>query len=158
MPELVSTRAFIRVLRSPPRVSRCAATGTALVLASWLLAVGCTSPLRAVEPSGDVVVTERDAGGEVGITRGATLIVRLSAQLGTGYSWQISENDPSHLRLLGPPSLERSGNDQPGATQEQVFRFVAEKPGTTPLMLRYRRPWEPDAPPARTFSVHVRIR
>lgn len=125
-------------------------------MASWLLALGCASPVLAVEPPKAVVVTERDADREVTIAPGATLIVRLGTRLGTGYGWQIAENDSSRLRAAGPPELEGSSSE-PGAAQRQVFRFIAQKAGSTSLAFRYVRPWEPEEVSARTFRIDVRI-
>ena len=128
-----------------------------LIVWFWLLVMGCAASVPGIEGSNVVVVTERDANREVMLTTGATLIVRLGAQLGTGYGWQIAENDASVLKPAGPPELEGSG-DKPGATQQQIFRFTAEKPGTTRLAFRYVRPWEQEERPARTFRADVRIR
>ena len=128
-----------------------------LVVGSWLLALSCTPSVPAGERPHDVVVTERDADREVSVASGGTLVVRLGAQLGTGYGWQIAENDPSRLKPPGRPELEGSGGAPPGGAQDQVFRFAAMKPGTVRLVLRYARPWEPDAP-AKSFRIDVRIR
>jgi predicted secreted protein len=37
------------------------------------------------------------------------------------------------------------------------FRFRAVRSGTDTLKLVYRRPWEKEQSPARTFLVHIRV-
>lgn len=39
-----------------------------------------------------------------------------------------------------------------------ALTFRALAPGRTELRLAYRRPWEKDAPPGKTFRVEVVIR
>ena len=104
-----------------------------------------------------MVVTERDANREVTLASGATLVVSLRVQGGTGYGWEITHNDPSRLKPSGPPQLEVSDKVRPGAAQQQIFRFTAAKTGTTRLALHYVRPWEQEKTPAKTFSIEVRI-
>jgi len=127
-----------------------------LAVGSWLLVIACTSGPRVERPT-EMVVGERDANREVRIASGDRLIVRLGAQLGTGYGWQIVENDPSRLEPSGRPDLETSKGDIPGGSQYQRFRFTARKPGMVRLVLRYARPWEQKEPGARTFRLDVRI-
>lgn len=84
-----------------------------------------------------------------------TLVVRLSGNPTTGYSWSVKRT-PAPLRLIDTtyrPS--RPGRLGQGGTF--VFRFEAKR-GSGVLGLVYRRPWEKGKSPLRTFSVTVRVR
>jgi inhibitor of cysteine peptidase len=104
-----------------------------------------------------VTVTDKDNGREIGIGTGGTLILRLEAEPGTGYSWQVVQIDRDLLKAQGEPVFEEPEREQPGGTQHQVFRFTAQAPGLAVLKLEYRRTWEKGVAPAKTFSVKLNI-
>jgi predicted secreted protein len=54
------------------------------------------------------------------------------------------------------PSVEGAGGP-PGKPGVRHFHFEAFEPGTVELELEYRRSWEAGKPPARRFSLHVRV-
>jgi len=101
-----------------------------------------------VELSGD------DNGRRLDLPPGATLVVRLAGQPGTGYTWQVSRT-PANLTLLG--AEQEGGGRLPGGTSMQVFRFRAEGAGTGEVELSYRRPWEKDAAPLSQFRATVAV-
>jgi len=105
----------------------------------------------------EVFITEKDSGKKVALKTGSTLIVKLEARPGTGYSWRISKNDPARLRLQGEARMERPDNDTLDGTDYQVFSFTAASEGNVRLELVYQRPWEKDAPPAKTFAADIEI-
>lgn len=84
-----------------------------------------------------------------------TLVVRLPGNPTTGYRWSASRV-PQALRLRTstyvPALPKRLGQ---GGTF--VFRF-AVRPGSGTLRLIYRRPWETNKAPLRTFSLTVQAR
>jgi inhibitor of cysteine peptidase len=77
-------------------------------------------------------------------------------QAGTGFSWEVSKNDAALMEMKAKPSIERMG-DKPGGAQLQVFRFQAKAAGKNDLELIYRRPFEKDKEPARTFKLTIQI-
>jgi len=77
---------------------------------------------------------------------------------GTGYSWQIIKNDPDKLKSLGDSVLKPIEAEAPGASENQVFRFLAQNLGSTMLELHYLRPWERNLPPLKTYKINVQIR
>lgn len=103
-----------------------------------------------------VTITEKHHGTTVDLKQGATLIVRLEAAPGTGYGWQIIQNDATKLKLIGEPVFESAGQ-KAGGTEHEVFHFRALATGTTTLKLHYLRPWEKDTPPLKTYQVKARI-
>jgi uncharacterized lipoprotein YbaY/predicted secreted protein/heat shock protein HslJ len=107
-------------------------------------------------PPADVTLTNSDNGASVGLKAGQTLAVRLDSNPTTGYSWQVAEVDGAVLKQQGEPQFFRPADAPLGAGGVQVFRFVATA-GQTRLTLVYRRPFEPNVPPADTFSVQVAV-
>ncbi len=71
-----------------------------------------------------VTVTDTDNTGEVNLNPGDTLVVRLSSNPSTGYSWSVAQNDASLLRPLGNRYVRSLGKLM-GAPGYQVFRFKA---------------------------------
>lgn len=105
-----------------------------------------------------VNVTDKDNDGKVNLTKGSMLIVRLEAQLGTGFGWQVVKNSSNGLRQLGKPGLETTDSSSLGRIEVQVFRFKPRQAGSYELELHYKRPWEKDRKPAKTFRLTVRVR
>jgi len=83
--------------------------------------------------------------------------VRLDSNPTTGYSWQVSAVNGAVLRQQGDPQFLRPVDAPLGAGGVLIFRFVAASAGQTRLALVYRRPFEPNAKPADTFSVQVTV-
>ena len=125
-----------------------------------LLLVACASalalmPHRAI--AGMSTVTEADNGRELTLSRGDTLEVSLPATSGTGYTWQpVPIADP-----LAKPVGEmkfKTDHAMPGASGNQVFRFLLDASGTGTIEMRYVRPWEKDTPPAKVFKILLIVR
>jgi predicted secreted protein len=108
------------------------------------------------EPA-DITLTNSDSGAPVSIKAGQTLAVRLDSNPSTGYVWQVRQADGAVLILQGDPQYIAPADAPPGAGGVQVFRFTAATAGQSTLTLVYRRPFEPDAAPAQTFSVQVTV-
>jgi len=104
-----------------------------------------------------ITVTDRDSSRTVKLAKGDTLAIKLEAQLGTGYGWQVVKSDTTRLKSLGEPLVE-PGQGLPGGVEHQVFRFVALRSGSCTVELHYLRPWEKDTPPAKTYQIKVQIR
>jgi inhibitor of cysteine peptidase len=104
-----------------------------------------------------VAVEQKASGSLVAIAQGATLVLRLKSNPTTGYSWQIATHDATLLRPIGPPRYVRPQTLRMGAGGYQEFRFEARATGETTLTLNYARPFEKNAPPARTYSLTLNI-
>src|SRR5262249_61437944 len=78
------------------------------------------------------------------------LVVRLPAQLGTGFSWAVIRRKGDVLRLT-QQRTESAGQLRPGGPEEQVFVFAPQASGSEEVELAYRRPWGKDPEPARIF-------
>lgn len=117
----------------------------------------CTSAQRNENP---VKVTINENGKQLDLQKGQLLEVVLPVSLGTGFSWRVSTIPDALLRTKGQPEIQKSETDGPktGGTDLQVFRFEAGDAGTAKLELQYARPWEKDKPPAKTYSLTIKVR
>ncbi|MGA2905365.1 MAG: protease inhibitor I42 family protein [Candidatus Korobacteraceae bacterium] len=105
-----------------------------------------------------VSIADEDNSKDVDLTSGGTLIVKLKSNPSTGYSWAVA-GDPSPLKLQKTSYRKNTASSKAvGAPGVQVFRFNASSAGMATLHLSYRRSWEYDVPPAKTFSVRVNVR
>jgi inhibitor of cysteine peptidase len=103
------------------------------------------------------ILSEADNEANVTIAKGSTLVIRLAANPSTGYSWQLG-GDPK-LLSLDPTKFEPAKSDKRlvGSPEVQVMQFKAKDSGTASLVLEYRRPWEKNVAPAKTFKVQVTV-
>ncbi len=144
-----------RELFSPQLVRR----AFAVVLAFASISAITTLPAADAKNADSVVtVTEADNGKDVDLTTGQTLQVKLKSIPGTGYAWTL-DGDPAPLKLTKSFS-QRSKNTtgMAGAPQMSVFQLSANSAGVATLTFIYRRAWEYDVAPAKTFSIRVNVR
>lgn len=97
---------------------------------------------------------ETDAGSRLYLTEGDTLIVRLAATPSTGFGWAVLRNAPL-LKQAGDPRFEPPPQGMPGAEGAQILEFQVTAPGTAWLELGYKRPFEKESKPTKTWSVFV---
>lgn len=97
-------------------------------------------------------------GSQKELARGQTVVVALDSNPTTGYSWAVSEVDQNVLRQVGDPSYQSANTNLTGAGGVETFRFEAANAGLTTLKLVYRRPWETNIAPIKTFTVQVAVR
>jgi len=124
------------------------------------LTVACV-PASLSEQSGPdklaiVTLSESQNGSTIELSSGSKLVVRLPAQMGTGYVWAVVKQDEKVLRLAGK-NIE-SNHNLPGGTDAQVFDFSPVSVGSAEVEFAYKQPWQRDQPPARTFRFHVVVR
>ena len=133
-----------------------------LVAAVWVALVlapaGATTQTHKEKPSANSLVTVTDAenGKDLDLAPGQSLQVKLKMVAGTGYAWTV-DGDPTPLKLT-KTFKQQSHPGRPGAQQLAVFNFDASSAGMTRLTLVYRRSWEYNVPPAKTFTLHVNVR
>jgi predicted secreted protein len=136
--------------------SRYAATGARRTALGVILLLVTTS-MCAGSPAPTRVLTDADAGAHIQVDVRTTLLIRLSARLGTGYSWQVAQRDAACLAEGAPAGVERSPSQPPGAPEYQVFTFQPIKACLTHLELDYARSWEKTAKPAKVFAIDIEI-
>src|SRR6266702_3775821 len=103
-------------------------------------------------------VTEKDNEGKVTVIKGKELLVSLDIIQGTGYTWEVAKKDDKQLEKVGDPTIEKAQKGVVGGKAQQVFRFKAAEKGDTTLELNYRRPFEKDKDPAKTFKIKVTVK
>jgi len=124
--------------------------------------IGCsakrTSVAMAANPGQAITITEQDSGKTISMATGQTLFVGLASNPSTGYQWML-QGTPAPLELA---KSDFAGDPQqsnvPGAGGTQQLQLTAKAAGTVVLTLEYRRPWEKDVPPARTYAVTVVVK
>jgi inhibitor of cysteine peptidase len=102
-------------------------------------------------------VKDKEKSGKVKLAVGDTLEVRLPSNRSTGFSWQIARVAKGKLNPLGKPMYVQPKEPRPGAGGVEVFRFTAGAPGKSDLELVYKRPFEKDKSPAKTYKLSVEI-
>lgn len=126
-----------------------------LFWATVVLAMFC----GACSPDEEPVVkqaSESDNGKTIELQTGQRLRLVLEANPSTGYTWELQPGDAA-LRLLGEPEY-RADSEALGSGGEMSFLFAAEAPGDVALRLVYRRPFEKDKPPEKTFELTVKVK
>jgi predicted secreted protein/N-acetylneuraminic acid mutarotase len=108
----------------------------------------------------EVNVNEEDDGMEFVLKLGQVLVVTLESNPSTGYSWEVVENQDSILEQIGEAEykpVEQTDPPMVGAGGWEIFRFKATSAGQETLNLVYRRSWETDVEPIKTFSIDVTV-
>lgn len=127
--------------------------GAVLGMAGVSLSYGDSVP--ASQPR-ITVINEKDNGRKLCLKRGEILAVRLQAQFGTGYRWELRKPPASRLKLIGQ-SVESAPPGNESGYETQVFRFEARSAGNFTIRLDHVRPWEKGIDPLKTFSVSGKI-
>ncbi len=100
------------------------------------------------------LLTEANAGGSVIVTPNDIVTVKLEGNATTGYRWETKDIDEEIARPYGEPAYTSHGT-QPGASGTFTMQYRAIATGRTKILLVYRRPFEKDAAPARTYEFQL---
>lgn len=109
---------------------------------------------RAWAQMATITLSEAQDGSTVQLPHNSSLVVRLPAQLGTGFSWAVMKQN-GHAVRLSKDYVETGHDSLPGGKEAQVFVFAPIGAGAEDIELAYRQPWLQNQPPARTFHIHV---
>jgi inhibitor of cysteine peptidase len=104
---------------------------------------------------------ESDNGRTVKLAAGESLEIALSENPTTGYRWQHAKQaaeDDSSPCSFATDAFEPDRAGMPGAGGVHRWQLHAVEPGVCKIELEYRRSWEKDKPPERTFRIHVEVR
>lgn len=129
----------------------------AILGATFGAAALCAAGTRAGATPSARRLTEADAGRAVDLAVGDRLEIALPGNPTTGFQWEIGALDHAVVRPLGQPHFAPSSTAI-GAGGVVTLRFEAVAPGTATVRLDYRRPFEKDVPPARTFSATATVK
>jgi inhibitor of cysteine peptidase len=133
-----------------------------MLAAACLCSAGYVPSLGAAELGSSlsghtITVGDAENGRAITLSRGDELVVSLTSNPSTGYTWRIARDDPARLKPLGAPSYERPSESILGGAGRQVFRFRAESSGTAALTLDYSRPWEKNVQAAKTYQLRLNV-
>ena len=103
-----------------------------------------------------VTVTDRDNNETIDLNTGDTLVLRLTSNPSTGYSWRITQNNDALLAPQGQPAYVPAASGLIGAQGTQVFTFTAAATGGDALTLSYQRP-NSGSQDANTFHLRAVI-
>ena len=71
-----------------------------------------------------------------------------------GYLWKI-ESLPDAIQLLGTENKKPVGDEKPGDSTSQTFRFRARETGDYKIQFALGRPWENKAIEITTVTVRI---
>lgn len=80
--------------------------------------------------------------------------IELVGNASTGYTWQVMPFDSTVIEQVGEPEFE-SNDGRIGSAGAITFKFQTIAAGQTDLLLVYRRKWEENEPPAKTFEMKI---
>ena len=101
-------------------------------------------------------LSESDQGAVVQARTGDLIEVRLHEMPAGGYRWVVDSSPDPVLEALDEKFEFAEG--RVGAVNTACFRFRVKAIGTGPIRLSYRRPWEKDEPPLKTYEATVEAR
>jgi predicted secreted protein len=94
---------------------------------------------------------------QIRVLAGQEFSITLHANHTTGYSWRlVTTLDPANLKLIGNV-YNVSTSHSLGAPGVEVWTFGTAAKGTVQLHFELVRPWDKDAPPAKTADYSVVI-
>ncbi len=107
----------------------------------------------------DYSIDFSDNGSTTKISTGDTLTVELEANPSTGYLWIFGAPfDPNLLVMTSESYTKPEGSKgMVGVPVKRVMTFKAIAPGSTGLKLDYRRPWERNEKPVKSFELLIQI-
>jgi inhibitor of cysteine peptidase len=123
------------------------------LLLAWLLLFPLA--VMACDPT-VVTVTKAQHERNISLKVGDILQVELPAIAGTGYSWVEEATGTPYLKLISQ-TVRPDKEGRVGGPVTQVWRFKAEKPGTTEIKMGYCRPWEGLYTSKDHFLIKLRI-
>lgn len=74
----------------------------------------------------------------------------------TGYRWEYNIVNNTVAKISGDRYINTAPPDVVGAAGERVLSFVGLKPGTTKIILSYKRSWENE--PIRVITLNLTVK
>jgi len=111
---------------------------------------------KASEEVAPVILTEENDGETITMQVGQELHIFLGGNPTTGYMWASEGLDSKFLALAEEPEYS-AASDAIGSGGEFDFFFTMKAPGETVVTLEYKRSFEKEVEPIRTFSVKLLV-
>lgn len=119
------------------------------------LALAFSPAGAAINPHSPVFI-DTDAANGITVRAGEDFFIALQSNATTGYSW--TQTLPSDLIVAYEGNVTQPPESNLlGAPGQQIFIYHANRTGTATIVLSYSRPFEPDAPPAKTLTYTVTV-
>ncbi len=136
----------------------CSVFALAVIAMGGAVMLGAAAGQSSSAHSSILNITEPDNGKDIDLPSGQTLQIKLKSNAGTGFAWSLS-GDPTPLKLIKTYTQHnKNTSGRAGAPLTSVFQLQAASAGLSNVTLVYRRSWEYNVPPAKTFSVRVNVR
>ncbi len=126
-----------------------------LVVVLVVLGIGIIGIVLLMQPR-QLTLTEADAGKTVQAHPGDHILIQLSANATTGFSWAIDKMDTTILALQ-QESYTPSPGGALGSGGTAVFTFIAQRAGTTQVQLKYWRSWEGDSSIVKRYDITIQV-
>jgi inhibitor of cysteine peptidase len=98
---------------------------------------------------------ETYSGRAVVLAVDGVLQITLAENRTTGFQWSVkSDSEPACMLILDE---SQGAAGPPGKAGTHRWQFRGVRSGTGEIELEYRRPWEKDATPSKTFRLRVRV-
>jgi inhibitor of cysteine peptidase len=124
-----------------------------------VLCVGIAHQAAGNADEKTVTITDKDKDAKVDLAKGDKLVVKLPANPSTGFTWVVASEKSDILKAPEKPMFEKDKNAKGvGAGGTQVFTFEATKAGKVDVEMHYKRPFEKDKEPAKTFKFTVTVK
>jgi inhibitor of cysteine peptidase len=105
--------------------------------------------------SAQVCIDESADGQEHRVPVGQTFEICLGENPTTGYRWRRDAEGAPVVALIG--DTFEAGGGPPGAGGVHRWLFRAETTGVATIAFSYRRPWDKNEAPARTFALFAHV-
>jgi predicted secreted protein len=101
-----------------------------------------------------VRLEQTDSGSTITLHPGETLEIVLQGNPTTGYTWEVKPGSEALLKQKGDPEFTPDSKAL-GSEGRMTFRFDVVAEGKGALVLLYRRTFEPEVRPLRTFGIRI---
>ena len=105
---------------------------------------------------GTQIISEDAAGQTVTVKTGETIAINLKGNPTTGFSWQMLDLNTAILVQQGDPAY-KADSSLIGSGGMYTYTFKAAGAGTQTLVFNYARAWETNIPPAKIFSITIKV-
>lgn len=120
-------------------------------------AAGAQSTVTTAQRAANTIdIGQLGEAASVSLHVGDELRVLLSSNPSTGYSWQPSANNGAILQA-GSAHVAVPPGAKPGTGGVATLTFTARSGGKDQLVLAYRRPWEKNTAPAKSYTLDVTV-
>ena len=101
-----------------------------------------------------VRLEQADSGSTIAVHPGDTLEIVLPGNPTTGYTWEVKPGSEALLKQKDEPTFAPDSKAL-GSEGRMTFRFDVAAVGKGSLVLLYRRTFEPQVKPLRSFGIRV---